>query len=68
MLSDDADVEYLTTGIYNSQAESGIRWNDPAIGIEWPVSDPVLSKKDTDAQTLSEWLERPEAQHFRIGE
>ena len=68
VLSDDADVEYLTTGIYNSQAESGIRWNDPAIGIEWPVIDPILSRKDEKAQTLSEWLERPEAQHFRIGE
>ena len=68
VLSDDADVEYLTTGIYNSGAESGIRWNDPAIGIEWPVSDLILSKKDAEAQTLSEWLERPEAQHFRIGE
>ena len=68
VLSDDADVEYLTTGNYNHQAESGIRWNDPAIGVEWPVDEPILSTKDDEAQTLSQWLERPEAQHFRIGE
>ena len=68
VLSEEADVEYLTTGVYNNNAESGIRWNDPAIGIQWPVDDPVLSRKDVEAQTLSEWLERPEAQHFRVGE
>lgn len=68
VLSDEADVEYLTTGIYNHAAESGIRWDDPAIGIEWPVDDPILSRKDVEAQTLAEWLERPEARHFRFGE
>ena len=68
VLSDEAEVEYLTTGIYNNAAESGIRWNDPAIGIDWPIDDPILSRKDVEAQTLSEWLARPEAQHFRVGE
>ena len=67
VLSDEADVEYLTTGVYNNAAESGIRWNDPEIGIEWPVEAPILSRKDAEAQTLREWLERPEAQHFRYG-
>jgi dTDP-4-dehydrorhamnose 3,5-epimerase len=68
VLSDEADVEYLTTGVYNNGAESGIRWDDPAIGIDWPIEDPILSQKDVEAQTLAEWLERPEANHFRSGE
>ena len=67
VLSDVAEVEYLTTGTYNSAAESGIRWNDPRIGIDWPVTEPILSKKDAGAQSLDEWLSRPEAEHFRVG-
>ena len=64
-LSDVAEVEYLTTGTYNGAAESGIRWNDPAIGIEWPVREPILSAKDASAGNLAEWLARPEAAAFR---
>jgi dTDP-4-dehydrorhamnose 3,5-epimerase len=66
-LSDVAEVEYLTTGTYNSAAESGVRWDDPRIGIDWPVDSPILSRKDAEAQSLAEWLERPEAQLFRVG-
>jgi dTDP-4-dehydrorhamnose 3,5-epimerase len=64
-LSDFAEIEYLTTGTYNPATESGIRWNDPAIGIDWPVTEPILSGKDAVAQTLTEWLARPEAANFR---
>jgi dTDP-4-dehydrorhamnose 3,5-epimerase len=65
VLSDYAEIQYMTTGIYNNQAESGILWNDPAIGIEWPLDDPILSNKDQNAQTLAEWLARPESEHFQ---
>lgn len=65
-LSDLVDVEYLCTGTYNGAAESGIRWDDPAIGIDWPVRAPVMSAKDATAQTLAQWLARPEAERFRI--
>jgi dTDP-4-dehydrorhamnose 3,5-epimerase len=65
VLSDYADVQYKCTGTYNSKAESGIRWNDPAIGIEWPISKPTLSQKDRDARTLAEWLKSPESEHFK---
>ena len=65
VLSEHAEIEYLTTGTYNHATESGVRWNDPAIGIEWPVVNPTMSAKDASAQTLSEWLARPEASHFR---
>jgi len=65
VLSDVADIEYFTTGIYSAPADTGIRWNDPAIGIEWPEKNPVLSEKDRTAQTLAEWLARPESDRFR---
>ncbi len=65
VLSDYAEVQYLCTGIYNNKAESGIRWNDPEIGIKWPVKTPTLSYKDQSAQTLAEWLKRPESDNFK---
>lgn len=64
VLSEYAEIQYLTTGIYNNKGESGILWNDPEIGIEWPVSEPVLSGKDEKAQTLKEWLDEPESNNF----
>jgi dTDP-4-dehydrorhamnose 3,5-epimerase len=63
-LSDFAEVQYLCTGVYNVKTESGIRWNDPALAISWPVRNPVLSVKDENAQTLDEWLKRPESDAF----
>lgn len=58
-LSDYAEVQYKCTAIYNPKGESGIRWNDPRIGIEWPLQDCTLSDKDRSAQTLQEWLASP---------
>src|ERR1700693_3829366 len=46
VLSGVAEIQYKCTGLYNSKAESGIRWNDPQIGIKWPVGEPSLSGKD----------------------
>jgi dTDP-4-dehydrorhamnose 3,5-epimerase len=65
VLSDFAEIEYLCTGVYNSGAESGFAWNDPALGIRWPVKEPIISAKDAKAQTFAEWLARPESNHFR---
>ena len=63
-LSDVAEIQYKCTGVYNPQGESGILWNDPAIGIRWPVSDPVLSPKDAAGQTLAQWLASPNSARF----
>jgi dTDP-4-dehydrorhamnose 3,5-epimerase len=65
VLSDVAEIQYKCTGIYSNKGESGIRWNDPAIGITWPVSNPTRSNKDEAAQTRAEWLQRPESEKFR---
>lgn len=64
-LSDYAELQYKCTGSYSKQGESGILWNDPELGIEWPVKDLILSEKDKNAQTFSQWLERPEANFFK---
>ena len=66
VLSDFAQIEYLCTDVYNPSGESGIRWSDPDVGIEWPVKAPILSDKDARAQSLREWLSRPESKTFNI--
>jgi dTDP-4-dehydrorhamnose 3,5-epimerase len=58
------EIEYKCTGIYNSKAESAIRWNDPAMGIRWPIADPIVSEKDRNAFLLAEWLALPESENF----
>jgi dTDP-4-dehydrorhamnose 3,5-epimerase len=65
VLSDFAEIQYKCTGIYNNKGESGIRWNDPRIGINWPVKDPELSAKDRQAPTLGEWLASANSNCFR---
>lgn len=64
VLSDSAEIQYKCTGLYNNKAESGILWNDPKIGIKWPLQDVKLSDKDRSAQSLDQWLARPESAHF----
>lgn len=67
VLSEVAEIQYKCTAIYNAKGESGIRWDDPAIGVEWPIApeSAQLSEKDRNAQTLAQWLARPESDHFR---
>ena len=65
-LADNTRVQYLCTGMYNGSAESGVLWNDPEIGLKWPVSDPLISAKDRTAQTLRQWLARGESKRFSV--
>jgi dTDP-4-dehydrorhamnose 3,5-epimerase len=56
-LSDWAEVLYKATDVYTPEAERAILWNDPEIGIVWPVipgTQPILSKKDAVAKPLKE--------------
>jgi len=66
VLSDVAEIQYKTTGLYNKNAESGILWNDPEIGINWPIRDALVSDKDRNAQTLAQWAATPASEHFRF--
>lgn len=65
-LSEVVDIQYKCTGTYNQACESGILWNDPEIGIKWPVDEPLLSDKDQQAQTLAQWLEHPDSGNFKL--
>jgi dTDP-4-dehydrorhamnose 3,5-epimerase len=54
VLSDVADVTYLVSSTYDPATKSGIAWDDPGVGVEWPVPEPLLSERDKSAPTLSE--------------
>jgi dTDP-4-dehydrorhamnose 3,5-epimerase len=56
--SERVHVEYKCTGFYDKSDEVAIAWNDPAIGIEWPIASPTLSARDSAAPRLAELLER----------
>lgn len=58
--SDSADFFYKCTALYSPDDERSIAWNDPAIGITWPVSEPLLSKKDAAAPLLAAAPRLPE--------
>ncbi len=47
-LEDDADVLYQIEGLYDPAAAAGLRWNDPAISIKWPLQPSVISDRDRD--------------------
>ena len=57
VLSDVADVAYLLSSTYDPATESGIAWDDPEVGIEWPVEEPLLSERDKTAPKLAEALD-----------
>lgn len=55
VLSDVAEVAYKTTDYYAPQWERSLLWNDPEIGVEWPLeSEPILSEKDRKGHRFSE--------------
>jgi dTDP-4-dehydrorhamnose 3,5-epimerase len=54
-LEDDTHFLYKCTKEYNRESEGGIRWNDPAIGIDWPRRDVIVSDKDTALPLSSEF-------------
>ena len=45
-LSDDAEVLYMMSESYHPDCARGVRWNDPALAIEWPIADPLMSDRD----------------------
>ena len=54
VLSDIAEVEYKCTDFYHPADEIGVAWDDPEIGIDWPVTEPTLSEKDAANPRLSQ--------------
>ncbi|NJK78799.1 MAG: dTDP-4-dehydrorhamnose 3,5-epimerase [Chloroflexaceae bacterium] len=58
-LSDVADVQYKCSNYYTPSAEGNLAWNDPDIGVAWPLQAPILSQRDRQASTLREYMQRP---------
>ncbi len=58
-LSDVAEIQYKQTGLYTPLAEGSILWNDPEVGIDWPVSNPILSNRDQSGMSLAEYKQNP---------
>lgn len=51
-LEDNCEVQYKVDELYYPQYDRAIKWNDPEIGIEWGITNPIISQKDIDAPTL----------------
>jgi dTDP-4-dehydrorhamnose 3,5-epimerase len=54
VISPEADVVYKVTAEYSPEHDRGVRWNDPDIGVRWPVGSPALSAKDQQHPSLQE--------------
>lgn len=57
VLSDVAQIEYKCTDLYDPSSEITVAWDDPEIGIEWPLTDPILSGKDAAGRRMGEQME-----------
>jgi dTDP-4-dehydrorhamnose 3,5-epimerase len=58
VLSDVADVTYKVSSYYDPATERGIAFDDPELGVEWPVSDPIVSDRDRTNPRLSEMADQ----------
>ena len=58
-MEDGSDLVYKCTTLYDPTSDRAILWNDPEIGIEWPIEEPVLSGKDAKAPRLAEAIALP---------
>ncbi|MBS1675778.1 MAG: dTDP-4-dehydrorhamnose 3,5-epimerase [Actinobacteria bacterium] len=54
VLSEVADVAYQVSSLYDPETEGGIAWDDPDVGVDWQVGDPLLSERDKKAPRLAE--------------
>jgi dTDP-4-dehydrorhamnose 3,5-epimerase len=54
VLSETADVCYQVSSVYDPATEAGIAWDDPEVGVDWQVAEPLLSERDKSAPRLSE--------------
>jgi dTDP-4-dehydrorhamnose 3,5-epimerase len=54
VLSEVADVAYQVSSVYDPETEKGIAWDDPTVGVEWRVEEPLLSERDKSAPKLEE--------------
>lgn len=53
VMSEHADVLYKTSNVYDPVTETGFAWNDPEVGVEWPIDAPLLSERDIRADSFA---------------
>lgn len=58
VLSEVAEVLYKVSTLYDGSQERTIAWNDPELGVQWPVEDPVLSERDRNGESLASYRAR----------
>lgn len=71
VLSDHAQMEYKCTDFYDPDDELSVIWDDPDLGIDWPIEDPLLSAKDAAAPRLAavmDWLPQWDPAHRSPGD
>jgi dTDP-4-dehydrorhamnose 3,5-epimerase len=54
VLSEQATFTYQCTALYDPAADASIAWNDARIGVDWPISEPLISDKDAKARLLAD--------------
>lgn len=60
VLSESAEVQYKVSAPYDAEHECAIRWNDPDIGVAWPIASPVLSERDQVSESFASFRARVE--------
>jgi dTDP-4-dehydrorhamnose 3,5-epimerase len=58
-VSDVVEVQYRQTGFYTPASEGTLSWNDPEVGVAWPIATPTLSARDQKGMSLKQYLEKP---------
>jgi dTDP-4-dehydrorhamnose 3,5-epimerase len=58
VLSEEVDFVYKVTAEYAPKLERGIKWNDPEIGIRWPIAEPTVSPRDAQLPSLQQMQSR----------
>lgn len=57
--SDFAEVQYKQTGFYTPSSEGTLIWNDPDLAIDWPIKNPILSRRDQNGMSWKQYREKP---------
>lgn len=67
LLPEESIHLYAVTEYWNPEDELGCRWNDPEVGIDWPVATPLLSERDRQAGSFAEMVREYEAKRAILG-
>ena len=57
-LTENCEILYKMDNYYAPNSEGSIRWNDPDLGINWPVNNPIISEKDLKAKSFKEFIDK----------